>query len=113
VDLRQPQNLLEMRSAGIALGVAGGVGQLAVAFMGYAIGGASPSVVLLAINGLVAIVGAVALARWVFPGAALLFLTGLAAAVAVLSTTLLEIAVATLLLVAAAVTLVAARSARA
>lgn len=94
-----------MRNAGIALGVAGGVGQLAVAFMGDAIGGMSTAVVLLAFDALIAIAGAVLVVRWRMLGAGLMFVAGLGAVVALFWTTLLEIGVAALLLLAVAATL--------
>ena len=97
-------SLSKLRNAGIALGVVGGVGQLAVAFMGNAIGGMSIVVILLTLDGLVAIAGAVVAARWRMPGSVLMLIGGVGAVVTLFGATLLEIWVAAFLLLAVAAT---------
>ena len=94
-----------MRSAGVALGVVGGLSQLGVTIMGDAIGGMSPVIVLLGLDALVAIAGSALAVRWARPGAALMLAAGLGAVVALLGTTLLEMGVAAFLLLAVAATL--------
>ena len=91
-----------MRSPSILLGLAGGLAQLAIAFMGDAIGGMSTVVVLLAIDGVVALVGAATVFRWTIIGLSLMAAAALGAAVALFWTTWLEIGVAALLIGAVA-----------
>jgi len=93
-----------LRSAGVALGVVGGLSQLGVAFMGDAIGGMSLVIALLGLDALVAIAGAGLAVRWARPGAGLMLAAGLGAVVALFGTTLLEIGVAAFLLLAVAAT---------
>jgi hypothetical protein len=91
-----------LRRASIVLGVLGGVGQLGVAFMGFAIGGPSAVVVLLAVDGLIAVAGAVVVSKVPMLGLILLLVAGAGAVVALFSTTLLEIGVIVLLVGSAA-----------
>ena len=76
--------------------------QLAIVFMGDAIGGMSTLVVLLAIDAIVALVGAAVVFRWTITGLTLMAAAALGAAVALFSTTWLEIGVAGLLVGAVA-----------
>jgi hypothetical protein len=99
-----------LRSASVVLGILGGVAQLGVAFMGDAIGGMSTVIVLLAIDGAVAILGALLVWRWPITGAVVMALAGLGAVIALFSTTLLEIGVAALLLGAVAAALIGTRN---
>lgn len=94
-----------MRSAGPVAGAIGGAAQLAIAFMGYAIGGVSAIVVVLVLDALAAIAGALIAATRPLAGAVLMFLAGVGAAVALFSSTYLEIGVIVLLLVAVVATL--------
>ncbi len=96
--------------AGIVLALVGGIGQLAIALMGFAIGGPGIIVWLLLADAVLAILGAVAIARWPTSGAALVLIGGGGAVVAVFSLTLLEIGVAVLLLSAAALGLASRRA---
>ena len=100
-----------MRNAGIALGAAGGLGQLLIVLMGYAIGGTSQAglLLVLTLDAVVALAGVGLSIRWRMLGAGLMLLAGLGAVVALFSSTLLEIGVAALLLLAVAATLMAAR----
>ena len=91
-----------MRSVSLLLGLVGGLAQLAIVFMGDAIGGMSTLVVLLAIDAIVALVGAAVVFRWTITGLTLMAAAALGAAVALFSTTWLEIGVAGLLVVAVA-----------
>ena len=95
----------KLRSAGILLGLLGGLAQLGVAFMGDAIGGLSAIVVVLALDAMVALAGAVVAFRWTLPGAALMAVAGVGAVVALFWSTWLEVGVAALLLGAGAATL--------
>lgn len=90
-----------LRCTSFALGILGGVAQVVVAFLGLAIGGPSAIVVVLAFDALVVLVGVVLLAKWTWPGVTLMAVAGLGAIVALFSSTLLEIPVAALLLLAA------------
>jgi hypothetical protein len=103
-----------LRSASILLGLAGGLSQLAIAFMGDAIGGMSATVVLLAIDAVVALVGAAVVLKWPMTGVSVMATAALGAAVALFSTTWLEIGVAALLIggIAAASGSIRRRSAR-
>ena len=94
-----------MRSAGIVLGVLGGLAQLGVAFMGEAIGGVSTIVVVLTLDAIAALAGAVVAFRWTVPGAVLMAVAGVGAVVALFWSTWLEVGVAALLLGAGAATL--------
>lgn len=94
-----------MRSAGPIAGAIGGAAQLAIAFMGYAIGGMSAIVVVLVLDALLAIVGSLVAAKRPVVGAILMFLAGVGAAVALFSSTYLEIGVIVLLLMAVVATL--------
>ncbi len=91
-----------LRLAGIVLALVGGIGQLAIALMGFAIGGPGITVWLLLADAVLAILGAVAIARWPTSGAALVLIAGAGALVALFWFTLLETGVAILLLSAAA-----------
>src|SRR5689334_3022849 len=93
---------LKLRSASILLGLAGGLSQLAIAFMGDAIGGMSTIVVLLAIDGVLALLGAAVVFRRTMTGLSLIAAAALGAAVALFSATWLEIGVAALLIGAVA-----------
>lgn len=93
-----------MRSAGPIAGAIGGAAQLAIAFMGYAIGGMSAIVVVLTIDALVAIAGALIAANRPVAGAVLMSLAGAGAAVALFFSTYLEIGVIVLMLVAVVAT---------
>lgn len=73
--------------------------------MGYAIGGVSAIVVVLVLDALAAIAGALIAATRPLAGAVLMFLAGVGAAVALFSSTYLEIGVIVLLLVAVVATL--------
>lgn len=77
--------------------------------MGDAIGGMNTAVVLLAIDAMVAVVGAVVVFRWTMAGLTLMAAAALGAAVALFSTTWLEIGVAALLIGAVAAASVSAR----
>lgn len=94
-----------MRSAGQIAGSIGGAAQLAIAFMGYAIGGMSAIVVVLALDALLDIAGALVAAKRPVLGAILMFLAGVGAAVALFWSTYLEIGVIVLLLIAVVATL--------
>ena len=87
-----------MRRLSVAFGVIAVVGQLAIAFMGDAIGGFTAIVVVLAIDAIVAASGVVLVWRWTIPGLLLIALAGLGAVVALFWSTLLEIGVAAFLL---------------
>jgi hypothetical protein len=89
---------LKLRSASILLGLAGGLGQLAIAFMGDAIGGMSTTVLLLALDAVLALLGAAMVFRWTMTGLSFMAAAALGAAVALFSTTWLEIGVAALLI---------------
>ena len=95
-----------MRSAGPIAGAIGGAAQLVIAFMGFAIGGMSVIVVVLVLDALLAIAGALLAADRPVVGAILMFLAGVGAAVALFSSTYLEIGVIVLLLLAVVATLV-------
>ena len=84
----------------IALGLLAGVGQLAIAFMGFAIGGGSLTIALVLLDALVAIAGAVAMARWRATALTLMLFASVGTLAALFSTTLLEAPVALLLLAA-------------
>ena len=73
--------------------------------MGYAIGGMSAIVVVLALDALIAIAGALIAANRPVAGAVLMFLAGAGAAVALFFSTYLEIGVIVLLLVGVVATL--------
>jgi uncharacterized ferredoxin-like protein len=96
----------KLRRAGILLGLLGGLAQLAVAFMGDAIGGMSTVVVLLAVDAVAAVVGALLILRWTIPGVVVMAIAGVGAVVALFSTILFEIGVAALLFGAVAAALV-------
>ena len=87
-----------LRGLSIALGLLAVIGQLAVAFMGDAIGGFSAIVVVFAIDAIVAAAGVVLVWRWTIPGLLLMAVAGLGAVVALFWSTLLEIGVAAFLL---------------
>ena len=95
--------------ASLMLGLIGGLAQLAIAFMGDAIGGMSTVVVLLAIDAIVALVGAAVVFRWTVTGLILMAAAALGAAVALFTTTWLEIGVAALLIGAVAAASVSGR----
>lgn len=92
--------------AGLVLGLLGAAAQVIVALLGDAIGGMSVAVVVLAVDAVVAAVGAILIPIRPTVGAAVLGAAGIGAIVALFSTTLLEIGVAVLLLGAAAAVLV-------
>ncbi len=96
--------------AGIVLALFGGIGQLAITLMGFAIGGPGITVWLLLGDAVLAILGAIAIARWPTSGASLVLLAGAGALVALFSFTLLESGVAILLLSAAALGFASRRS---
>jgi len=100
---------LRLRGASLLLGLVGGLGQLAIAFLGDAIGGVSVTVILLGVDAFVAVAGAVVILRWSRPGLVLISVAALAAVVALFWTTWLEVALATLLLAAVAATLLSMR----
>ena len=75
----------------------GGFAQLGAAFLGYAIGGASIAVILLAVDAVVAFVGAAIVSRWTTGGMVLIAIAAVGALIALFVTTLLEIGVALLL----------------
>ena len=97
------------RSASIVLALAGGIAQLAIAFMGFAIGGPGGGVWLLVGDGMLATTGVVAMVRWLKVGAAFVLLSGAGALAAAFSTTYLEIGPAVLLLEAGALALATRR----
>jgi hypothetical protein len=98
-----------LRSASIVLALVGGIAQLAIAFMGFAIGGPGVSVWLLVGDGALATAGAVAIVRWPTVGAACVLLSGAGALAAFFSTTYLEIGPAVLLIGAGALALATRR----
>ncbi len=100
---------LRLRGASLLLGLVGGLGQLAIALLGDAIGGMSVTVILLGVAACVAVAGAVVILRWRRPGLVLMSVAALAAVVALFWTTWLEVAVATLLLAAVAATFISMR----
>ena len=89
----------------------GGLAQLGVAFLGYAIGGPSLVVLLLAVDGLLALLGAVLVSRWTNAGLVLIAVAATAALVALFVTTLLQVGVAVLLFASAAAVLRSQRTA--
>jgi hypothetical protein len=98
-----------LRSASIVLALIGGIAQLAVAFMGFAIGGPSVGVWSLVADGVLATAGAVAIVRWPSVGAAFVLTASAGALAAFFSTTDLEIGVAALLMGAGALALASRR----
>jgi hypothetical protein len=93
---------LKLRRASVVLALLGGLAQLAVAFMGDAIGGMSVTVALLVLDSVLALVGTIVLLKWPVAGAIVIGAAGIGAVVALFSTTLFEIGVAALLLGGAA-----------
>jgi hypothetical protein len=98
-----------LRSASIVLALIGGIAQLAIAFIGFAIGGPGVGVWSLVADGALAMAGAAAIARWPTVGAAFVLLAGAGALAAFFSTTYLEIGVTVLLMGAGALALASRR----
>ena len=84
---------------GVALALAGAFAQLAIAFLGYALGGFDGAVALVLLDAIVAAVGAIVGLRIPVAGTALLAIAAAGAVVGIFTYTLLEIGVTVLLVV--------------